>query len=63
MSYRAGPKTFSGTYSLGFGDYVTFNLDEPLVGRKQHSEKVIIEGKFLTMMDADGTTMTFKKIN
>ncbi len=62
LVYRAGPKTMTGTYSLGWGDTVTLKLDEPLAGRKNHAEKVVVNGDYLTMTDTDGTTMTFERV-
>jgi hypothetical protein len=62
LVYRAGQQTFTGTYSLGMGDYVTLNLDQNLAGRKTHSEKVSISGDQLTMTDSDGTSLTFTKM-
>ena len=62
LVYKAGPTTFTGTYSLGFGDTVTLNLDQELAGRKKHAQKVVINGDRLTMSDSDGTALTFKKV-
>jgi hypothetical protein len=62
LTYVAGPQTFTGTYSLGFGDNVTLNLNQDLAGRKKHVEKVVIKGDQLTMTDSDGTAMTFSKV-
>ncbi len=53
--------THKGTYSLGMGDFVTLNLDEPLAGSKTHMQMVKIDGNQLTMIDSDGTSMTFNK--
>jgi hypothetical protein len=62
LVYKAGATTFTGTYSLGFGNTVTLNLDQELSGRKKHAQKVAINGDRLTMSDSDGTSMTFKKV-
>ena len=62
LAYKAGPTTYTGTYSLGFGDTVTLNLDQDLAGRKKHAEKVTINGDRLTMTDSDGTSLTFTKV-
>jgi hypothetical protein len=62
LTYRAGPQTFTGTYSLGGGDAVTFNLDQELAGRKSHREKIVINGDNLTMTDSDGTAISFQKV-
>ena len=61
LVYRAGPLTFTGTYSLGFGDTVTLHLDQELAGSKTHAEKVAIAGDRLTMTDSDGTQLVFLK--
>jgi hypothetical protein len=63
LVYKTPVGTFTGTYSLGMGDNVTLNLDTELAGRKQHVEKVKIEGDKLTMTDSDGTAMSFVKSN
>ena len=57
-----GGTVYTGTYSLGFGDTVTLNLDQELGGRKRHAQKVVINGDRLTMSDTDGTSVTFKKV-
>jgi hypothetical protein len=62
LVYKAGPTTFTGTYSLGFGDTVTLNLDQELAGRKRHAQKIVINGDRLTMSDSDGTALTFAKV-
>jgi hypothetical protein len=61
LVYKAGPQTFKGTYSLGMGDSVTLKLDRELAGRKNHVEKVVINGDRLTMTDSDGTQLMFDK--
>jgi hypothetical protein len=45
------------------GDRVTLNLDQELGGTKQHVEKVVITNDKHTMTDADGTALTFSKVN
>ena len=62
LVYQAGPARFTGTYSLGGGDTVTFNLDQDLAGRKKHVEKITITDNSLTMRDSDGTSLTFSKV-
>jgi hypothetical protein len=62
LVYQAGPISFTGTYSLGGGDTVTFNLDRELAGRKTHQEKISISGDKMTMTDSDGTELTFDKV-
>jgi hypothetical protein len=53
---------YNGTYSLGMGDNVTFNLDQEIKGQKQHREKISITGDRLTMKDPGGTAMSFSKV-
>ena len=58
-----GPLSYTGTYSLGTGDNVTFKFAQNLGDRKEHVEKLTVNGEQMTMTDSDGTTVTFKKIN
>ncbi len=62
LVYRAGSQSYTGTYSLGTGDTVTLNLNQELAGRKTHVEKVVIRGDYLTMIDSDGTELSFEKM-
>ena len=64
LVYKIGPMTYTGTYSLGMGSNVTLKLDQELpgTGRKDHVEKVTIDGDKLTMTDSDGTTLSFRKV-
>jgi hypothetical protein len=62
LIYKAGPKTLTGTYSLGMADTVTLKFTEELAGRKDHDETIKIVGDQLTMTDSDGTAVTFKKV-
>jgi hypothetical protein len=59
MSYQVAGRTFKGTYAVSYGDYVTFNFEQPLQGRNTHSERVTIQGKKMTMTDTDGTSLSF----
>jgi hypothetical protein len=58
---RFGSKRIKGTYSLGWGDWVTLRLDEALPTGKVHTETVVIKGEHMTMTDSDGTHLTFRK--
>jgi len=58
-----GTIVYSGTYNLGFGDYVTLNFDEELGGHKKHRQEIVIDGNNLTMSDTDGTSIKFSKVN
>ncbi len=50
-----------GSYSLGSGDNVTMDFDQPTDGKqKKHLEKITIEGDLLTMSDSTGT-ITFDR--
>src|SRR5262249_60759149 len=60
--YKVGPRTVTGTYSLGSGDKVTLNLDKELGARKEHAVKIRVEGDTLQMKEMEGTEITFKKI-
>jgi hypothetical protein len=62
LIYVTPIQTFTGTYSLGMGDYVTLNLDQELGGKKSHAERVSILGNQLTMRDSDGTEVVFSKV-
>jgi hypothetical protein len=59
---RVGGETFTGRYSLGAGDLVTFNFDKEQAGRKSHAEKISVNGESLTMTDSDGTKLIFKSM-
>src|SRR5206468_2705913 len=61
LVYQAGPVSFTGKYSLGEGDKVTFHLDKELAGKKEHIEDVAIKGDRLKMTDSDGTSVTFER--
>lgn len=61
LVYSAGFIRMTGTYTLGTGDYVTMHLDQPLQGRKDHTERMVIQGDQLTMTDSDGTQIMFQK--
>ncbi len=60
-TYIAGPQTFTGKYTIGSGDYVTFKLNQSLAGRKNHVQRVSIKGDVLTLKDSDGTAVTFNR--
>lgn len=61
MVYQVGPQAYTGKYSLGGGDSVTLHLDKELANRKTHVQKVVINGENLTLIDSDGTQLTFNK--
>ncbi|WP_157369801.1 META domain-containing protein [Zavarzinella formosa] len=63
LVYTGGQTIWTGKYSLGMGDYVTFNTDQDLGGHKSNAERISINGNVLTMKDSDGTSITFTKVN
>jgi len=63
LVYKAGDTTWTGTYSLGMGDSVTFNTDQKLGNGTKNTERININGNTLTMKDSDGTSLTFTKSN
>jgi hypothetical protein len=63
LVYQNGLQKVTGTYTLGAGDTVIFQLDEELGGRKKHKEKITITGDKLTLTDSNGVSVTFDKAN
>lgn len=61
LVYKAGPKTYTGKYSLGVGNAVTLHLDQDLAGRKVHVQRVDVSDNQLKMTDSDGTSLSFTK--
>ncbi|MEZ6141595.1 MAG: hypothetical protein R3B84_13570 [Zavarzinella sp.] len=61
MVYDIVGTKYTGKYSLGMGDNVTWNLDQKLGNSNKHVEKCSISGDTLTVKDSDGTAMTFKR--
>jgi hypothetical protein len=62
MVYTTGGQPHTGTYSLGLGPTVTFNLEKDLDGRKVHPEKIVIEDDRLTLTESDGSEVTFQSV-
>jgi hypothetical protein len=62
LTYKAGPTTYTGAYSLGSGDTVTLTFDQAVAGRKRHAQKIVLNGDQLTSSDTDGTSLTFEKV-
>ncbi len=56
-------KVYKGFYSLGMGPAVTFTLDQEWEGRKIHPQKIVIDGKQLTLTNPDSSTMMFQRMN
>lgn len=63
LQARNGFRRLSGTYSLGWGDAVVLSFNEALNGRKEHAERITIDGEQLSMTDSDGAAITFQKSN
>ena len=55
--------TYTGTYSLGSGDKVTFHFDKPYQGGKKHARTVRINGDELMYVEPDGREIRFKKVS
>lgn len=55
--------TYTGTYSLGSGDRVTFHFDQPYQGGKKHARTIQINGDEMSLIDANGQTTKFKKVS
>ena len=62
LRYDTPGGVFTGTYSLDSGDTVTFHLDRPLAGARQHAQRVVVNGNRLTVSDSDGTTLDFDRV-
>lgn len=61
LTFTTAGEVFTGRYSLGFGDYVTFSLDQELEGQKVHRQRITVSGNELTLIDSDGTRFKFQK--
>lgn len=60
--YLRGPQgQYQGKYALGGGNWVTFHFDRELDGRRDHRQRIMIEGNRLTMIDSDGMSITFQE--
>jgi hypothetical protein len=62
MVYTVGSQPCNGTYALGLGPTVTFNLENEVDGRKIHPQKIVLDGDQLTMTDPDGSAVTFQRV-
>jgi hypothetical protein len=62
MVYTLNSQPCNGTYTLGLGPTVTFNLEKEVDGRKIHPQKIVIDGNRLIMTDPDGSEVTFQRI-
>ena len=58
---EAKPIKLKGTYTLGSGDNVTFHFEEEFEERKEHTEKIQVRDKTLTLSDAKGN-ITFDRV-
>jgi hypothetical protein len=55
--------TYTGTYSLGSGDHVTFHFDKPYEGGKKHVRTIQINGDEMDLIEPSGMTVKFKKVS
>jgi hypothetical protein len=62
LTYWILNTSYTGRYSLGWGDYVTLNLDQPLEGSKTHRQKIVVRGDTMQLIDTDGTSITFDRV-
>jgi hypothetical protein len=62
MVYTVNSQPCNGTYALGLGPTVTFNLEKDVDGRKIHPRKIVIDGDRLTLTDPDGSEVMFQRI-
>lgn len=62
LVYKADTEPLHGTYALGLGPAVTFNLEKEVNGRKIHAQKVVIDGDRLTLTDPDGSEVAFQRL-
>ncbi|WP_029631643.1 hypothetical protein [Zavarzinella formosa] len=53
----------TGRYDLGSGDTVMLSLDQPVDGFQKLRSKFIIDGTSMTMLDPDGTAISFTRDN
>ena len=61
--YPEGANAQTGNrYTVFATVFPATDLDRELAGRKVHVEQVIINGNQLTMIDSDGTQLTFNKV-
>lgn len=63
LFYTVVGKLYRGYYTLGMGPAVTFTLEQDLDGRKIHPHKIVVEGEELKLTSADGSELTFRKVN
>ncbi|HEY7424969.1 MAG TPA: hypothetical protein VH682_12130 [Gemmataceae bacterium] len=63
MVYTTDGQPHPGTYSLGLGPTVTFNLEKEMDGRKVHPQKIVIDGDRLILTDPDGSEVTFQRVH
>jgi hypothetical protein len=54
---------YTGTYSLGSGDHVTFHFDKPYEGGKKHVRTIQINGDEMDLIEPSGMTVKFKKVS
>jgi len=57
-----GGKGVSGTYTLEWGSVVTLHCDQTLPTGGSQSQHVTIDGEHMTMIDPDGTRISFRRM-
>lgn len=62
LTYQTLAGKLTGKYSYGWGDRVTFSLEQEIAGRKDHVEKIVVNDKQMTVTDSDGTSATFRML-
>ena len=48
-----------GKYTVGMRNTVVFGFDRPLNGHATHTQKIVLAGNRLTLIDSDGKELTF----
>jgi hypothetical protein len=59
--YLADGRNLDGKYTLLASDFVEVELNESWNGMVNHRERIFVDGSELTLRDADGTTLRFRR--
>ena len=57
-----GGRSITGTYTCDFGSLVTLHCDQTLPTGSSTTQRITIDGDWMSMADPDGTTLTFRKV-